>query len=309
MNIWNFIQTQLNLNNNLMLLVVVDSTGSSPGRKGFKLALSENGSMEGSIGGGALEYDLVELAKTKMKISNRIFSIIRQHTKESENTSGMICSGSLQVAFYPINKNHLPLVENIISVKKGSVIFSQKGMLYSTEIQKQDGIVSELEWQYNDIIGLKQRLFIFGAGHVSLAVSKVAKDLGFEVNLFDDRSPELKTYKENRSADHKSIIDYNDVCKYVPDGDHIYILIMTFGHSSDALILEKLIRKNVKYLGMMGSASKVKSIFSDLRSKGISSEVLSKVDAPVGLSINSQTPEEIAVSIAAMMIKVKNEKT
>ena len=307
MHIWDFIHSQLKLNNNIMLLVVVDSTGSSPGRKGFKLAVSNDGSMEGSIGGGMLEYDLVELAKTQFGKNSAVFSLVREHAKESENTSGMICSGSQQVAFYPIYKSDLSVVEKIISAQKGSVIFSQKGIFYDPEIENQDRVISEKEWVFHDGIGFNQRLFIFGAGHVSLAVSKIAKDIGFQVNLFDDRSPELKTYKENLYADNKRIIDYHNVSKYVPDVSNIYILIMTYAHKSDSNVLEKLLTRNVRYLGMMGSTNKVKSIFSELRSKGVSSEMLSKVDAPVGLPINSQTPEEIAVSIVAKLIQVKNE--
>ena len=102
--------------------------------------------------------------------------------------------------------------------------------------------------------------------------------------------------------------DYKKIVDLVPVGPNSYVVIMTFGHKSDETVLRQLLDKNVKYLGMMGSKRKVQAIFSSLLLAGASEIQLDKVDAPIGLSIGSQTPAEIAVSIAAKIIQVKNAK-
>jgi len=81
---------------------------------------------------------------------------------------------------------------------------------------------------------------------------------------------------------------------------------MTVGHKSDATVLKQLVGKNLKYLGMIGSKNKTKNIYESLMAEGISEEELHKVDAPIGLSINSKTTPEIAVSIAAKMVQIRN---
>ncbi len=81
---------------------------------------------------------------------------------------------------------------------------------------------------------------------------------------------------------------------------------MTFGHKADELVLKQLLRKEYKYIGMMGSPSKVKQIFDNLITDGFKKKELDKVHAPIGIPITSKTPEEIAVSIAAQIIKIKN---
>jgi xanthine dehydrogenase accessory factor len=137
-----------------------------------------------------------------------------------------------------------------------------------------------------------------------LAVSKLMKDLGFVVEIFDDRKA-LSTFENNPYADKKHLINYDDIDKLVPQGESIYVVIMTFGHQSDQEVLVKLIDKNFKYLGLMGSKSKIATL---LEKTGIASskEKLARVHAPIGLSINSKTPMEIAVSIAAEIIQIKN---
>ena len=81
---------------------------------------------------------------------------------------------------------------------------------------------------------------------------------------------------------------------------------MSFGYRTDAIALRQLIRRRWKYLGMLGSAEKVRTLFDDLRAEGFTEEELARVHAPIGLPIHSKTPEEIAVSIAAEIVRVKN---
>ena len=87
------------------------------------------------------------------------------------------------------------------------------------------------------------------------------------------------------------------------------MVIMTFAHQSDLVVLKQMIQRQVRYLGMMGSELKVDSIFEALLNEGITKKELKKVNAPIGLPINSITPGEIAVSILAKIIQVKNSES
>ena len=98
-----------------------------------------------------------------------------------------------------------------------------------------------------------------------------------------------------------------DLAGLIPGGDDHYVVIMTFGYRTDDLALRALMPKSFRFLGVLGSRSKIKQMFDGYRREGMAPERLSQVYAPVGLAINSRTPEEIAVSIAAQLIGIKNQ--
>ncbi|MEN8122564.1 MAG: XdhC family protein [Bacteroidota bacterium] len=313
MKIWNFIRSKLKEDQKVMLLIVIDSHGSSPGRRGFKMAVSGDGEILGSVGGGVMEYRMVELAKKHFKSPFEIFSKIENHnSKNTSNSSGMICSGSQQVAFYPLDKQYLSIIESLTFTKNGNLTFTESGFQYNSETDLSSEFISKIQdeytWSFSEQLGFKDHLIVFGAGHVGKSVSRIFKQLGFYITVFDNRDHELTTFSNNRFAHSKKIIDFNEVAKYIVEGNNVYVVIMTFNHLDDEKILKQLIDKNIGYLGMMGSPEKVKSVFQKLRSKGITSQQLKKVDAPIGIPINSHAPDEIAISIAAKVISVKNER-
>jgi len=311
MNIWSFIRSKLEAGNRICLMVVIQNSGSSPGRSGFKMAVSEDGQLAGSIGGGVMEYKLVELARKQFSAVKPAFLLKQDHEQTgTPDSSGMICSGSQYVAFYPINQSYLPFLSGINESSKIQIEYTENGFsaTESTEVPPSQPFVSKdlKQWKLVEQPGLENQLFIIGGGHVSVAVSQLFKLLDFQVTVLDDRNMGLSTIQQNVYADHIRIIDYKEVADQIPEGPHVFVVIMTFGHRSDARVLELLLDKNVRYLGMMGSERKVHTIFDDLRSKGVSEERLSMIDAPIGLPINSQTPMEIAVSLAGKIIMVKN---
>jgi xanthine dehydrogenase accessory factor len=275
------------------------------------MAVSEDHKMFGSIGGGIMEFRMVELAREHFKTPLEIFSKKLIHnTKDNPKSSGMICSGNQQVAFYPLDKEDLPLVDSILLSGKGNLIFTEKGFSFDTTDtgEKFSSVIKdEMIWTYIEQQGLKDHLIIFGAGHVSLALSNIFSHLGFYITVLDNRSFELTTFNDNHYAHSKKIIKYDNAGQFIGKGDNTYIVIMTFNHRDDQKILKQLIGKKLRYLGMMGSSEKVKTIFRNLGSDGITPEQLESVDAPIGLQINSRTPYEIAVSIAAKIISIKNE--
>lgn len=305
MKIWNFIESKLKQGINVNLLLVIDSQGSSPGRKGFKMAVAQDGELMGSIGGGVMEFQLVEQAKMEFEKPNGIFSVIQNHETDVEDSSGMICSGQQRIAFYPLKASFLDILEQIKKGENDQLVFTEEG-IHIEKPTHEETIVSKDGWAYKEDIGKQNSLYVFGAGHVSVAVSQIFSQLGFKVTVFDNRSENLSSFKRNKFAQEKKIIDYGNSAEFIPEGDHIYVVIMTFNHSHDLEVLEQMLPKEIKYLGMMGSSKKVASIYQLLKEKGINSNLFKHVDAPIGLPIKSQTPEEIAISIAAKVILVKN---
>lgn len=310
MQIWKFLRTKLEQNIPAALLIVVHDAGSSPGRRGFKMAVSVDGEMTGSIGGGIMEHRLVDTAIGKLKGRAAKPFIKRQvHRKKSPDSSGMICSGEQTILFYPLYFSSLGLINNIINSSQGILTVASKNIKFEANANLKNNynftLVDNNNWSYSENINRRDLIYIIGAGHVGYATSKLFYNLGYQVALFDNRN-NLNTFNQNEFVWRKQIIDYADIEQYIPENSAAYVTIMTNNYNDDMLILRKLIRKNFKYIGVMGSEAKIKQMFSVLKEEGFAPETMSQVFAPIGLPIHSRTPDEIAVSIAAQIIEIKN---
>ena len=147
-------------------------------------------------------------------------------------------------------------------------------------------------------------LYIFGGGHISLPLAKMGRLCGFNIAVIDDRA-EFASAERFPEADTIVAGDFTGSFPKVKIDKSSYIVIVTRGHQHDELVLEWAVGTPAKYIGMIGSKTKVKTIYSHLLARGISKEQLDKVHSPIGLEIEAQTPEEIAVSILAEIIKVR----
>ena len=147
-------------------------------------------------------------------------------------------------------------------------------------------------------------LYIFGAGHVSVNLYRVAKSTGFDVTVADDR----ETYaNRERFPDAKEVIaeDFERVMARLAPNESSYIVIVTRGHRDDMRVLRWAVQTPARYIGMIGSKRKTITIFRELTKAGIAPVLLERVHAPVGLDIGAVTPEEIAVAIVAELIAVR----
>jgi xanthine dehydrogenase accessory factor len=147
-------------------------------------------------------------------------------------------------------------------------------------------------------------LYIFGAGHVSISLYKVAKDAGFEVTVVDDR--EAYSNRE-RFPEAKEVIaeDFDQATARLTPNESSYIVIVTRGHRDDMRVLRWAVQTPARYIGMIGSKRKTIAVFRELTKEGLSPELFERVHAPVGLDIGAITPEEIAVAIAAELIATR----
>ncbi len=144
-------------------------------------------------------------------------------------------------------------------------------------------------------------LYIFGAGHVSLSLSKVAAQSGFSTVVIDDR--EAYANRE-RFPEANQIIaeDFEKAMTQLKPSESSYIVVVTRGHRDDMRVLRWAVQTPARYVGMIGSKRKTITIFKELQQEGIPAPLFERVHAPVGLDIGAITPEEIAVSITAELI-------
>ena len=314
MDIWSFIINELEKDHRVMLITVIAVRGSSPGKKGFKMAISSGGQILGSIGGGVMEYKMVELAREKIARTNQKGFLKWQihDPNAGEDASGLICAGSQLHAFTPFApSDHEQLQTLATDIEQGMSMFlrlSARGAELVHAIGSENANILEgPDWQYMEQLQMPQTLYIFGGGHISLPLSQIARLIGLRVVVLDDREG-LNTMEQNGFANQKKTIDYSEAAKHILQPAASFVCIMTVGHGSDQLILEQMLRLPLKYLGMIGSKKKIQKIFFHLESKGFTNKDLNTVDAPMGIPINDELPEEIAVSIAAGIIKTKNSE-
>ena len=313
---WQLIHRSLQNNIAVMLLYVLESKGSSPGRQGFMMAVNADGEMNGSLGGGIMEHKFVEMAKAKLQQDLIEVSVHQQiHDKGvAKNQSGMICSGEQTIFLYTVKNGEAFVVQNIISTlqqnKNASLLLSANGISFANEIPEKNydlKIASDDSFVFTEKIGYKNKLCIIGGGHCSLALSQLMSSMDFYIHLFDHRD-ELNTMQQNSFVHEKKIVaGFEEIDAMVPSSANSFVVVMTVGYRTDVDALKALAGKEFAYLGVLGSKSKIKKMFAQLVDQGFDKAWLEKAHAPIGIQIKSQTPEEIAVSIAAEIIQVKNK--
>ena len=282
----------------LVLMVVIANEGSSPGRKGFKMLVTKN-QMYGTIGGGIMEHKLVEFAESLLDKPTFVPFIKHQiHDKSApKDQSGMICSGQQTIAFYDITADFLPIVEQILNEKDFKITYNNLGINSTAE---------NAEWTFTETNSLAQKVYIIGGGHVGLALSEVLSRMDFEIHMLDHRE-NLNTMLANHFVTTSQVINFEEIGNYVPEGENIYVVIMSFGYRTDDIIIRQLINKDFLYIGMLGSKEKIATLFLNMIEDGFDKERIARVYAPIGIDVKSETTQEIAISVAAQLIRVKNQ--
>lgn len=299
----------------VVLLAVTGTSGATPGKAGFKMAAAADGGLAGSIGGGALEYELVEEARALLRMQNPEPVTKRLRLEEdAPESGGMICGGEQTVLLYPVRAEDRPVIGAIINAltagTSGFWSITGAGMRWQGEAGAAGSPAldqaGKADLLYHEQIAPLDTLYIIGGGHVSLALSQLSSLLEWRIVLLDDR-PEVDTLKKNQWADEKIIAAFTGVAQHVPPGGKSWVVIMTPSHRADEEVLRRLVALPFRYLGMMASPAKAAEILARLRAEGVAEELLQRVHTPVGLPISSHTPAEIAVSIAAQLIQIRNQ--
>ncbi|MBR2675103.1 MAG: XdhC family protein [Mogibacterium sp.] len=160
---------------------------------------------------------------------------------------------------------------------------------------------------YSETLGSEKEIIICGAGHVSMPVIRIAKMMNFRVTAIDDREAFVQNALAN-GADIGICKGFEEALTEIPGTKDSFFIIVTRGHRYDRECLLSIIGKPHAYIGMIGSRRKVGMVKKSLADAGVSQEIIDSVHTPIGLEIGAETPEEIAVSIMAEIIEVKNKK-
>ncbi|OPY00707.1 MAG: putative xanthine dehydrogenase subunit A [Syntrophorhabdus sp. PtaB.Bin047] len=333
MNIFQIIRDNLEAGGRGVLATVIRRSGSAPRDVGAKMYIDETGRSFGTVGGGLLErYVQEEAAGKKNDDRASIF-----HMKMDSRTvaeQGMLCGGNVDVLLEPVRQAHRPLYARLAELgEKGGravVVTALATEAFAKTLVEEglmitgDPVDENSAAGYLDLFGERRpvvvgegrfvveplfdrtRLYVFGAGHVSQYIARIADMVDFNVVVIDDREEYANTerFPEAGEIMVQNFVEAFDSLSFTGQE---FIVIVTRGHSHDAEVLRAALSRNTRYVGMIGSRRKVQMIFDLMRQSGYSDEVISRVHAPIGLSIHAETPQEIAVSIVGELIQVRAE--
>lgn len=341
--IYEAISSLLSSGKKLVLARIIKRSGSTPRDIGTMCIITEDNELIGTVGGGLLEYKVQEKAMSMFDdLTSFVYKFSLSNDDLAKN--GMICGGSTDLYLEPLdpsNENTLKIFNTIQDRLKSnrtvtlvtkiepdlSALEEQNRLLIDDDktikgkIKDVDpnGIpaADNLHFQcldpgennipvplFIERICQSPRIFLFGAGHVSTCVAPLARTVGFEITVIDDR-PEFANTEQFPDAGEILVSDFSDAFEKLVIGSNAFILIITRGHLHDKTVLEKSLETPAAYIGMIGSMKKRNTIYRNLIENGVPKERLEQVYSPVGVEINAQTPEEIAVSIVAELINVR----
>lgn len=303
----------------LCLVTVVASSGAVPRGAGARMLVGVDGRICGTIGGGAVEYRSIILAKEVIgqKTSReQAFHL----TQDDVQKLGMICGGAVDVYFLYLpagDPGVLQLTEEAEALYEAGADFwlvsrlDGQGVLRLVTMDSAEEALKPMLTRkphrdgnlYIEQIGSSGRAYILGCGHVAQELVPVLSHVGFRCVAMDDRE-EFARKELFPDAEQVLLVDFERIGDSITVTENDYVCIMTRGHAWDTLLQAQLVRTPACYIGVIGSRHKKAAVFQRLREEfGCTQEMLDRITTPIGLSIRAETPAEIAISIAAQMIE------
>ena len=180
----------------------------------------------------------------------------------------------------------------------------------NVKMPRQAGVTNNQEGQqvFLERVNRTPRLVVCGGGHVSVPIIQMGKMLGFYVTALEDR-PKFADCERRAGADEVICLPFAEGLDEIEGDRDCWFVVVTRGHRYDTLCLEKILKKSFAYVGMMGSKRRTTLVKDQLEEKGFARSLVDTVHTPIGLEIGAETPEEIAVSVMAQIIQVKNTGT
>ncbi len=307
-----------------VLVSIVAHSGSTPRGAGAKMLVLEEGDCFGTIGGGAIEFEAQNTARQVLQTKQHCMRTF--HLSQNDVAKlGMVCGGQATVYLQYISPADTACVKAY--EKALHCLSSREAFVLLTEIEtgnvfvltpKEDEQAPVLYAEITDVCThlladgryladpfcSSSRALIFGMGHVGAEVVPVLQHLGFYTVAADDR-PEFLTKERLPLADERKVVDFEDALAQFEVEETDYIVILTRGHMHDYSVLRRALQTQACYIGVIGSRGKVALSLQKLREEGVSEENIARIHAPIGLPLGGRTPEEIAISIAAEMIRVR----
>jgi xanthine dehydrogenase accessory factor len=258
------------------------------------MLLIADGTTAGTLGGGCVEAEVRQQAlKLLLAGESKLLTFKLDHDYGWDD--GLICGGTMDIFVQTLGcredaADYRSAVE-ALHAGRNAVI----ELTYTSEGEQR---------KFSETIEPPSKLLIVGAGHVGQALAAIAPALGFAVSVLDDRA-DCASVERFPVAEKRLVGEIEDELRKYPIDPQTYVVIVTRGHRHDGRALAAVIDSPARYIGLIGSKRKVKTIFEDLHSQGIALEKLQRVHAPIGLEIAAVTVPEIAVSIAAELVAVR----
>ena len=292
----------------MAIATVVQTWGSSPRPVGSWLAIREDGQVVGSVSGGCVEDDLIRRVQTEILTRNTPELVVYGVSKEEAARFGLPCGGTLRLLVEP--RPEQDILDSILEKIESHQIILRRVNLGSGKSTlhlgtREDGFsLSESEMQTS--YGPRWRMFVIGAGQLSLYVANFALAADFDVVVIDPR----EEYTEGLSQEGIQFIKGmpDDVMQELGIDSHTAIVALTHDPKIDDLALIDALQSKAFYIGTLGSYTNTIKRKERLREINLSTEQLDRLHGPVGLSIGALTPPEIAVSVMAEVIAVKYGK-
>ena len=276
--------------------------GSSPQKVGAKALFYADGRIKGTLGGGCLEAEIQQRAIQSLRTGQpSTFDLLLDHDFGWDD--GLICGGKVLGVILPNAQNAGEEFWSELADRQTDLCW---GIAQNFTIQSLTSSPTE-PCLYRETVSPPCALWIAGAGHIAQAVAPLALQLDFDVTVLDDR-PALASH-QFFPKDVKLQSDVWDKLLALPlPAVPCFALIVTRGPRHDALVLKDWIRKSFRFIGMIGSSRKARTIFEHFVEEKIATpEEIRKVSCPVGIRIEAQSVAEIAVSIMAQYIQKRAE--
>ena len=297
--VWEALRAEVAAGRDVVLAVVVDSEGHSPGRAGFVMAVGRAGWLAGTTGGGAAEAAVVERALALLD-GGHTSALLTQTPDDSAATpSGLICGGEQRVALVRMPAG-LDLSGVVEALRSGDTVawsagpdgWTAGGTDGGIGGGAADGFAGDAgRWRFSWTSGPRRHAYLVGAGHVGGALARTLVPLGFRVTVVDERPGAAARLAGTAHAAVER--PYEKLAGIVAPGRDCCVLVATHAPARDQAALDAVAGLELGYVGVLGSPAKLRRI-----------GVPGRVHAPMGLPIGSHTPEEIAVSVAAEVLQV-----
>ena len=291
----------------MVLGIISGVKGSSPQKIGAKALFYSDGRIQGTLGGGCLEAEVQQRALLSLRTGEPAeFDLLLDHDFGWDD--GLVCGGKVVGAILP---NAQAMGEKFWSELAERKTRLDWGVTTGYVIRRLDqqaapDAANEV-WLYRETVTPPCALWIAGAGHIAQAVAPLALQLDFDVTVFDDR-PALANHRFFPSPVTLQAEVWEKLLAVPLPDTPSFGLIVTRGHRHDALVLREWIHKPFRFLGMIGSSRKARTIFEHFAQEGLAtSEELKRVVCPVGIKIRCRSVMEIAVSIMAQFVDKRAE--